>query len=86
MVDYVYETRICLWCETMFMERRIGWNDMICMLWYVLHGQWTRMARARVRLPSDGYDRGAGTVRPRRELCVVFMVHIIRTDCDRPVL
>lgn len=30
--------------------------------------------------------RGTGTVRPRRELCVVFMVHIIRTDCDRPVL
>ncbi|KAJ6804571.1 hypothetical protein M6B38_183905 [Iris pallida] len=60
MVDYVYETRICLWCETMFMEQRIGWYDMICMLWCVLHGQWTRMARARVRLPSDGYAGAPG--------------------------
>ncbi|KAJ6807054.1 hypothetical protein M6B38_368095 [Iris pallida] len=71
--DYVYGTRDWL-------------DDMTCMLWRVLHGQWTRMARARVRLPSDGYDRGTGTVRPRRKLCVVFMVHNIRTDCDRPVL
>ncbi|KAJ6853669.1 hypothetical protein M6B38_113595 [Iris pallida] len=61
MVDYVYETQICLWCETMFMERRIGWYDMICILWCVLYGQWTRIVRARVRLPSDGYAGAPGS-------------------------
>ncbi|KAJ6804574.1 hypothetical protein M6B38_183920 [Iris pallida] len=66
MVDYVYETGIYLWHGKPFMDRDYiyAMENLVgcygCMLWYGLHGQWTRMARARVRLPSDGYAGAPG--------------------------
>ncbi|KAJ6836591.1 hypothetical protein M6B38_326285 [Iris pallida] len=57
---------LCLWhgkpfmCDTMFMKFENGWYAMDCMLWNVLHGQWTRIARARARLPSNGYAGAPG--------------------------
>ncbi|KAJ6827194.1 hypothetical protein M6B38_368105 [Iris pallida] len=73
MRDYVYATEDLVGMLCVFAMARIAWS-----------------------MDSDGpctgtaflgrLRRGTGTVRPRRKLCVVFMVHIIRTDCDRPVL
>ncbi|KAJ6853671.1 hypothetical protein M6B38_113605 [Iris pallida] len=51
--EYAYGARLYLWT-------RDGLEYMTCMLWCVLHGQWTQMARARVRLPSDGYAGAPG--------------------------
>ncbi|KAJ6838697.1 hypothetical protein M6B38_318740 [Iris pallida] len=77
--EYAYGARLCLWNT-----RWIGMCDLYAM---------TRIAWSMDSdCPCTGtaslgrLRRGTGTVRPRRELCVVFMVHIIRTDCDRPVL
>ncbi|KAJ6830419.1 hypothetical protein M6B38_354280 [Iris pallida] len=77
--EYTYGTGLCLWNT-----RWIGMYDLYAMA----HIAWSMDSDC----PCTGaaslgrLRRNTGTVRPRRKLCVVFMVHIIRTDYDRPVL
>ncbi|KAJ6804572.1 hypothetical protein M6B38_183910 [Iris pallida] len=82
----------------MFMRREYVYGTGLCLWNTRLVGRYNLYAMARIAwsMDSDGpctgaaslgrLRRGTGIVRPRRELCVVFMVHNIRTDCDRPVL
>ena len=71
--DYVYGIRDRLVCYGLYDMERIAWS-------MDSDGPCTGTASL------ERLRRGVGTVRPRRELCVIFMVHNIRTDCDRPVL